>query len=580
MALTLDIGLTRSLTSSSDTMSKSVNGLLISDFNIENFAAYLRNDPAEPRLECEAAPFGQITQSLLDDSLPFWKNAPGFVVVWSRPESVLESFARALAGLPVDPAALRQEVDDFCHQLKLAKDRTRIVFVPTWVVPAMHSGHGLLDLAKDVGVTRLLLQANLRLLENLDGLPNVVPLNTARWVELAGEKAFNPRLWYLGKVPFGNELFKAAVRDLKSGLRGWQGRSRKLVVLDLDDTLWGGIVGDVGWQNVVLGGHDATGEALVDFQRELQGLTRRGIVLAIASKNEESVALEAIRQHPEMVLKLDDFAAWRINWQDKAQNILELLAELNLGIESVVFIDDNPVERARVREALPDVLVPEWPEDKRLYPHALRSLDCFDKPSISDEDRQRPQMYATERRRTELKSQAGSVEDWLQTLDLRVGLEPLQPANVARLTQLLNKTNQLNLSTRRLTEAEFLAWAEPKHRRVWGFHVADKFGDSGLTGILSLESTERTGRIVDFILSCRVMGRKVEETLIHVAVEWARAAGLTELQATYLPTPKNKPCYDFFKRSGLEQAQENLFRWDTRQEYRLPAVIRLLSEEK
>jgi FkbH-like protein len=281
-------------------------------------------------------------------------------------------------------------------------------------------------------------------------------VGTANWVELTGGRAFNPRLWYLGKVPFGNELFKAAVRDLKASLRGIQGQARKLVILDLDDTLWGGIVGDVGWRKLVLGGHDPAGEALVDFQHELKALTRHGIVLAIVSKNEESVALEAIREHPEMILRKDDFANWRINWEDKAKNIAELTADLNLGLDSTVFIDDNPVERARVREALPEVLVPDWPEDKRLYPHALRSLDCFDKPAISEEDRRRQQMYVIERKRTELKIQVGSVEGWLQTLDLIVKTEPLNAANVGRLTQLLNKTNQMNLSTRRMIEQEFL----------------------------------------------------------------------------------------------------------------------------
>lgn len=559
-------------------MSQKLKGLVVSDFNAENLAAYLKNDASEPALDCEVAPFGQIAQTLLDGSLPFWQTPLDFLIVWSRPEAVLESFARALDGFAVDAETLRKEVDAYCQQLLLAKERARTVFVPTWVVPAAHPGQGMLDLAPQVGVSRLLMQANLRLLENLDGHSNFVPLNAAKWVELAGEKAYNPRLWYLGKVPFGNELFKAAVRDFKSALRGIQGRARKLVVLDLDDTLWGGIVGDDGWQGIVLGGHDPVGEALVDFQRELKALTRRGIVLAIASKNEESVALEAISQHSSMVLRKDDFAGWRINWNDKAQNIAELVKELNLGLDAVVFIDDNPVERARVREALPDVLVPEWPVDKRLYPNALRSLDCFDKPAISEEDRQRPQMYVSERQRTELKSSAGSVEEWLRTLDLKVKAEPLNAANLGRLTQLFNKTNQMNLSTRRLTEQELLAWSASDNRKLWGFHVADRFGDSGLTGILGVEAVDGQAKIVDFILSCRVMGRKIEETMLHVAVDWSRAAQLKKVSAVYSPTAKNKPTLGFLEKSGLQRGGENEFVWDTGQVYPLHPAVQLTKE--
>ncbi len=169
----------------------------------------------------------------------------------------------------------------------------------------------------------------------------------------------------MAKVPFSNDVFKAAARDIKAGLRGLAGQSRKLSWLTWTTRYGARLVGDQGWENLTLGGHDPIGEALVDFQRDLRILTRRGVILAIASKNDESVALEAIRQHPEMVLRLDDFAAWRINWGDKAANIAEIAEELNLGLDAVVFIDDNPAERARVREALPGVLVPEWPSDMK-----------------------------------------------------------------------------------------------------------------------------------------------------------------------------------------------------------------------
>src|SRR5215510_1770480 len=560
-------------------MSRIVKGLLISDFNVENLSAYFKNDSNAPQVVCQVAPYGQVTQSLVDANLPFWQPAPDFIVVWTRPESVLESFARALSGFTVDCAMVRKEVDEYCQNLLLAKRRTRIVFVPTWVVPTFHYGHGMLDLAPDVGVARILMQANLRLLENFDGSSNVIPLNAAKWVELAGDKAYNPRLWYLGKIPFGNDVFKAAVRDFKAALRGIEGRARKLVILDLDETLWAGVVGDVGWQEIVLGGHDPTGEALVDFQRELKALTRRGVVLAIASKNDESVALEAIREHPEMVLREQDFAGWRINWKDKAENINDLVEELNLGLDAAVFIDDNRMERARVREALPSVLVPDWPEDKRLYPLALRSLDCFDKPRISEEDRHRQQMYTTERQRTQLKARVGSIEDWLQTLDLTVTAETLNAANLARLTQLFNKTNQMNLSTRRMTEQELLAWVGQGNRRMWGFLVSDRFGASGLTGILGIEAGDRHARIIDFILSCRVMGRKVEETMLHVAVGWARSLMMRSVQATYTPTPKNKPCYDFFQRSNFRDDGDNTFVWDATQEYPLHPAVRLLQKK-
>src|SRR5262249_54535249 len=235
------------------------------------------------------------------------------------------------------------------------------------------------------------------------GHPGVVVLNSRKWFQLAGDATFNFRLWYLGKVPFGNSVFKNAAADIKAALRGAVGQVRKLLILDLDDTLWEGIVGDVGWQALKLGGHDPIGEALVDFQREIKALNRRGVLLGIVSKNEEATALAALKEHPEMILRPEDFAGWRINWSDKAQNIVDLVSQLNLGLDSVVVIDDNPAERSRVREALPQVLVPEWPEDKRLYSAALLALDCFDAYAVTREDHERAQMYANESRRAIVK---------------------------------------------------------------------------------------------------------------------------------------------------------------------------------
>jgi FkbH-like protein len=300
------------------------------------------------------------------------------------------------------------------------------------------------------------------------------------------------------------------------------------------------------------------------------------VLLAIASKNDEATALEAIRSHPEMVLRLDDFAGWRIDWRDKAQNIADLVASLNLGLDAVVFIDDNPVERARVRGALPEILVPDWPDDKRLYTHALHSLDCFDKPSISDEDRRRSQMYVSERKRSDRRAQIGSLDEWLGTLHQQVTVEPLSRANLGRLVQLLNKTNQMNLSTRRMSEQEFKAWADMEHHRVWAINVADTFGDSGLTGVLSVEVDGFGARIVDFLLSCRVMGRKIEEAMLHIAVEWARCAQIKEIRLVYSPTARNGPCLDFLQRSGLRSQSENVFVWDADLEYPLHPSIRLV----
>jgi FkbH-like protein len=555
-----------------------MRGLLISDFNIENLSSYLKKEPNAPAIDSIITCYGEVFQTLLDDAAPCWSERPDFVVVWTRPEGVLEGFRKLLDCCSVNRKDLSKQVDAFSAGLHRASKRTQAIFVPTWVIPPFHQTQGLLDLSSNSGIARALMQINMRLLESLEGVPTIHPLWTDKWIQLAGPAAFNQRLWYLGKIRFSNDVFKAAARDLKGALRGLGGQAKKVIVLDLDDILWGGTVGETGWQGISLGGHDPAGEALVDFQRELKALTRRGILLAIVSKNEESVAIEAIAKHPEMVLKMDDFAGWRINWKDKAANIVELMTELNLSLDSAVFIDDNPVERARVREALPQLFVPEWPSDKRLYSEALLSLNCFDSPLLTEEDRQRVRMSALDRVRKESKPQLGDLEEWLATLKTTVRVEELNQGNLPRAAQLLNKTNQMNLSTRRMSEAHFDAWARQEGRRVWTFRVSDKFGDSGLTGILSVEIDGLRGKIIDFVLSCRVMGRKVEEAMLYVAINWAQSLGLQEVYATYCQTPKNKPCYDFFQKSGLTYRDENTFVWDAVQPSPLYHGIRLVRD--
>jgi FkbH-like protein len=557
-----------------------MKALLISDFNLNNFAGYLRNAPDAKDWDVVVAPLGQVVQTLGD--LPQTRGAKceDSVFVWTRPEAVLPAISSLLQGLEGDDSALDAEVDDFARSLLHAADATAAVLVTTWVIPDYRLGSGTEGWRAGFGVRRLLARANLRLADAVGMAPNVFILPAESWMQAGGTGAFNARLWYSAKIPWSNEVLKSAASDVALALKMLRGGSRKLIVLDLDDTLWGGIVGDVGWEGLVLGGHDPEGEALVDFQNALKTLSRRGVALGILSKNTEATALDAIRRHPEMVLREEDFAGWRINWSDKAQNLADLVKELNLGLDSVVFIDDNPVERARVREAFPQVLVPDWPLDKRLYPQALADLRCFGGMGETEEDRRRSRMYAEQRKRNHVKESAGSVEGWLERLEQVVTAGPVDRSNRARVVQLLNKTNQMNLSTRRLSEAEFDSWAAQTTRRAWALRVADRFGDSGLTGVLSVEVEGAECRIIDFVLSCRVMGRKVEEIMLKLACEWARRIGAETVIALYQPTARNQPCLELLRKSGFEERREKCFVWQPSIPYPAPEAVKFVSTDE
>ena len=543
-----------------------------------NFANLLKNDVQFPLIHTVASPFSQVMPTLMEEDSEWWKSNPHVVIVWTRPEDVCASFSCVLKHEEADIDLILEEVDKFTSLLLNIRNRARIILVPTWVAPTYyHNMMGILDMKAGVGLANTLMRMNIRLADNLTKEPNIYLLNTHKWVELTGKRAFNPKLWYMGKIAFGNDVFVEAVRDIKSTLRGILGRSKKLIILDLDDTLWGGIVGDVGWENIKLGGHDYLGEAYRDFQLALKSLSNRGILLGVVSKNDEKIALEAIKRHPEMVLHIEDFAGIRINWNDKAQNIVELVSELNLGFDTVVFIDDNPVERNRVRDALPEIFVPEWPEDKTIYKSTLFQLSCFDTAFISKEDIERTKMYVSDRIRKDLKGKISSLDEWLKSLNTVVKVEPLNESNLKRATQLFNKTNQINLTTRRMTDTELMRWAHQEGNKLWTFSVSDKFGSSGLTGLTSLSYKDHKGQIVDFVLSCRVMGRKIEETMLYTIISYSKSVGLEEIIAEYIQTPKNKPCLEFWRRSGFGMLSnsDNIFMWNLKDIYPFPESIQI-----
>ena len=541
---------------------------LVADFNVETLARYLANT-AMPGAEVQAAPFGQVRQTLSG-------TGPGSdwsAVVWTRADATIDTFRRAANFEQVDADRALAEVSAFAESLRRFARHVRYVFVPTWTLPWWSRGYGMLEFRRDLGLAHLLSRMNLALADALADEPAIFVLDAQRWFAAAGSRAVALKPWYAAKTPFAPAVFEHAGVDLSAALNALAGRARRLIILDLDEVLWGGIVGEVGWEGITLGGHDYVGEAFVDFQRSLKAMTHRGIQLAIASKNDEAVALEVFDRHPEMVLKRDDFAAWRINWSDKAQNVADLLREVNLGAESAVFIDDSAIERARVVTAVPGVIAPEWPEDPTRYREALSALPWFDTPQLTAEDRQRSGMYAVERTRQQTLTATGDLDEWLQSLDITVSIETLTAANLSRATQLLNKTNQLNMTTRRLAPQELQQWASLPDNLLLTFRVADRFGDSGLTGIVGLAFADEAARLTDFPPELPRDGpkRRGDDAARRGTAVPARRA--SSLVAEFIPTARNAPCLEFLQRSGLQRTAPNEFRWDVSKPYPLPKWV-------
>ena len=337
-----------------------------------------------------------------------------------------------------------------------------------------------------------------------------------------------------------------------------QGRSYKCLVLDLDNTLWGGVIGDDGLDGIVIGQGSPLGEGFLAVQEYAKELARRGIILAVSSKNDEANALEPFEKHPDMLLRRSDIASFRADWNDKAANIRAIAADLNIGLDSLVFLDDNPFERNFVREQLPMVAVPEVPEDPALVPSVLADAGYFESLAITGEDRERTAQYQENRAREQLRATSSDLEGYLRGLEMRMVWRRFDSVGQQRIVQLINKTNQFNLTTRRYTDEDVAAvMADPS---AFGLQIRllDRFGDNGIIAIIIGRRTEPDVVEVDtWLMSCRVLGRQVEATTLNLIAAQAQALGATRLRGVYAPTKKNGMVRDHYAKLGFTVVSED-----------------------
>jgi FkbH-like protein len=363
------------------------------------------------------------------------------------------------------------------------------------------------------------------------------------------------RKWLTMRMPIAADGIACLAREYLRYVLPILGCTRKALVVDLDNTLWGGIIGEDGIQGIKLGA-DYPGAAFVALQRVILDLYQRGIILAICSKNNPEDALGVLREHPGMLLRPEHFAVLCINWNDKVGNLREIAEELNIGTDALAFLDDNPVERERVRSEMPEVYVIELPSDPMDYAAALQRCPVFERLALSTEDRDRGRYYAGERQRKDLQQSATSLEDFYKSLRMEVEIAEVNAATLARVAQLTQKTNQFNLMTRRYTEQQISALAQDPHWRVYSLRVRDRFGDNGLVGVAMAHRLEDSIEIDNFLLSCRVIGRTVETALLAHLAEVAVSEGATILRGCYIPTKKNAPAKDFYPNHGFNLVAE------------------------
>jgi FkbH-like protein len=425
----------------------------------------------------------------------------------------------------------------------------------TFVLPSERAfGNYELKVADSVG--SIFTEINYRLALKARESKNVL-LNDVDFLAAAIGRAqwLDARMWNMAKTPCRLEHVPLLAQSLLDTVFAASGSIVKCVVLDLDNTLWGGVIGDDGLEGIALGEFDE-GEAFVGFQRFIRELKRRGIILAVVSKNEHANAVLPFREHPHMALKEEDISVFVANWDNKADNIRLVQKTLNIGFDSLVFLDDNPFERNIVREFLPEVVVPELPEDPSLYLQSLADLNLFETASFSEADLQRADQYREEAQRELTKTHFTNINDYLSSLAMEIRLERFSAFNLPRIAQLIQRSNQFNLMTRRHGEAACEAMMKDPSLAPLTLRLADKFGDYGLISVVILKHAGEELEIDEYLMSCRVLQRGVESFTMNNIFSYAARLGAKRVVGHYLPTAKNDMVKGFFKSFGFEKVAD------------------------
>jgi FkbH-like protein len=527
----------------------------LSTFTIELVVPYLAVECARRghRLEATVGPFGQLEQQVLDPASVLHASAPHVVLFAPRVEDVAPELADGFMRLDAQAvaASVAAYVARIAELARALRERSTARIVVWNQPPLRRLAAGLADTSLEASQQAAVASLNASLAAAVRAIPGASVFDAARVAtELGTDRWFDAKMAALARCPIGPSAQIAVARRLARQLRATMEAPCKCLVLDLDNTLWGGVIGEDGLGGIALG-DTYPGNAFKQFQRVLASYRDRGVLLAIASKNNEADVDDVFANHTDMVLRREDFAARQIHWNDKASSLRAIAKELDIGVDALAFFDDNPVERAWVREQLPEVTVIDVPKDPLGYADALDGSGAFDHLIVTAEDRLRAEQYRAEVQRKELETTATSVEDFLRALEMKIVIGSIDAATTPRVVQLLGKTNQFNVTTRRHDEAALARMLDGGAVALW-MRITDRYGDNGLVGVaIAVPDEASVYRLDSFLMSCRVLGRKAEQALLHVLCRRARARGAETLLGEFIPTKKNAPAATFFADAGF-----------------------------
>lgn len=509
-------------------------------------------------LEIFEADYNQIDIQVMDDQSQLYLFQPQSILIYMCIQKLYEDFCAMPSSQRTSFAEIMGEkIVNYWNSINQVTKVHILQFTFTYDNDNVFGNYAL---KTESSFSYQLIKLNHMLIEQALAFRNLFWIDLDMIQQKVGQSRFyDQRMYNIAKMPFTLEALPEVAKGVLDVVEALHGRLHKCVILDLDNTLWGGIIGDDGIENIQIG-ELGQGRAFTDFQRWLKELKNRGILLAVCSKNQEYIAKEPFISHPEMTLHLDDFVIFVANWQDKATNVQYIRDKLNIGIDSMVFVDDNPFERNLVRTAFPELTVPDLPEDPAQYVGYLKSLNLFETASFSDEDVGRTQQYRAEAKRETLKDTARSFQDYLKELEMTAWVKPFEKMYYSRIAQLTQRSNQFNLRTIRYTESEIEEIARNDDFLTLYFCLKDKFGDHGLIGVMILEKKSKEELFIqEWLMSCRVLKRGMEEFIINKVMEIAGEEGYQKVIGEYIPTRKNEMVKNLYSDFGFKCVGERTY---------------------
>lgn len=529
---------------------------LLGSFTLNGFSETLQVKCAEQNIGCitYVSGYNQYNQDILDTKSGLYKFDPDVVFLILDTRSVLgDLFYFPYSISETDRKnTIRNKIQSITTLIQSFTTKSNSKLIITNLPLITYSPYGIFETKTDYGIKQMINDFNSQLVAAVKDNDAIYTYDFNGFVTQYGElNVFNYKQYFLGDFKISLDCIPYLIRDLFGFIKPILGLSKKCIVLDLDNTLWGGIVGEDGFNGIKIG-NDPSGKAFLELQKRLLALHKRGIILAINSKNNQEDAIEVLKNHPNMILKEEHFASVRINWEDKVENMKEIASELNIGLDSMVFFDDDPINREYVRSSLPQVLTVELSQDPSEYAQILISMNDFDVWKITTEDVSRGQMYMQDKQRKDLQKSVTNIEEFLKNLDIKLKIKKANNFTIPRISQLTLKTNQFNLTTKRYQEEDIKKLSNENYL-IECVQVEDKFGDNGITGIFIVKKQQKEWFIDTFLLSCRIMGRGIEDGMLGHILKKAKNEGVDVVKGEFIATKKNAPAENFLLNYGFKK---------------------------